>query len=443
MGSGTSAADTDRAGTPARGLASRIRGTIRLALRSLAYRNFRIYFTGQGISLVGTWMQRVAMGWLVYRLSGSAFVLGLVGFAGHIPTLLLAPFAGVAADRWSRKRILYLTQGLAMGQALVLAALTLTGVVAVWHVLVLALFLGTLDAFDIPARQSFFVHMIDDPEDLGNAIALNSTVFNLARLVGPSIAGILIALAGEGVVFALNGATYLSMLVALALMHTASTGARDRSQRLLQNLRDGFGFAWSFLPVRAVLQLVTVVSFVGTPFVVLMPVFATDVLGGGPDTLGFLMAAQGAGALAGALYLASRRGVQGLGRVIAFSAGIFGAGLIFFGLSRWLWLSLPLLALAGFGIMVQMAACNTFLQSVVGDGMRGRIMSLYTMAFVGTMPLGSLVAGAVAERVGAPLTVSVGGAASLVTAVVFARRLPALRAQARARLPAPPPGRAA
>ena len=445
MGSSTSTGEPPdtAAAPPSATVGSRMRGATRLALRSLAYRNFRIYFTGQGISLVGTWMQRVAMGWLVYRLSGSAFVLGLVGFAGHIPTLLLAPFAGVAADRWSRKRILYMTQGLAMAQALVLAALTLTGLVEVWHVLALALFLGTLDAFDIPARQSFFVHMIDDPEDLGNAIALNSSVFNLARLVGPSIAGILIALVGEGVVFALNGATYLAMLAALALMHTASTGSRDRSQRLLQNLREGFGFAWDFLPVRAVLKLVMVVSFVGAPFVVLMPVFATDVLGGGPDTLGFLMAAQGAGALVGALYLASRRGVQGLGRVIAFASGTFGAGLILFGLSPWLWLSLPLLAVAGFGIMVQMAACNTFLQSVVGDGMRGRIMSLYTMAFVGTMPLGSLLAGAVAERVGAPMTVIMGGAGSLLAAVLFGRKLPALRAQARERLSSQQPVRAA
>ena len=358
-------------------------------------------------------MQRVAMAWLVYRLTHSAFMLGLVGFAGRIPILPLSPLTGVAADRFSRRRILFLTNGLAMAQAVALAALTLTGAVQVWHVIALAALLGLTDAFDIPARQSFFVHLIGDPEDVGNAIALNSTIFNAARLLGPSIAGLLIAAIGEGWVFALNAVTFLSMISALRLIHTTSEGAQDRSRRVLDNLREGFSWAWRFTPVRAVLLLVMVVSFFAVPFVVLMPVFATDVLGGGADTLGFLMGAQGVGALAGALFMAYRSGMRGLGRLIAGASALFAVGLVLFGLSRSAWLSMPLLAIAGFGLMVQTASTNTFLQMIVGDAMRGRIMSLYSMAFVGTLPLGSLYAGWIADRIGAPWTVVIGGILTL------------------------------
>lgn len=415
------------------GLRRTIGGSAARATRSLRARNFRLYFAGQGVSLIGTWMQRVAMAWLVYRLTGSAFVLGLVGFAGRIPTLLLAPFAGVAADRFDRRRILYLTQTLSMIQAFLLAGLVLADAVQVWHVLVLATALGVMDAFDIPARQSFFVHLIDDPGDLGNAIALNSSVFNLARLVGPATAGVLIAALGEGWVFALNGLTYFSMLAALLLMRVRPTAGRDASASVLGNLREGFGFAAGFPAVRAVLLLITVSSFFAVPFVVLMPIFATDVLGGGPGTLGLLMAAQGVGALAGALFLAAREGTTGLGRLIALAASLFGAGLVLFGASPVLWLSLPVLMVAGFGLMVQSAASNTFLQSIVGDAMRGRIMSLYTMAFIGTLPLGSLYAGWVAEHVGAQVTVIFGGMVALVAAAIFRHRLPALREDVAAR----------
>lgn len=395
--------------------------------RSLRARNFRLYFIGQGLSLVGTWMQRIAMAWLVYRLTGSAFMLGLVGFAGRIPTLMLAAFAGVAADRWDRRRILYLTQSLSMVQALVLAVLVLTGVVQVWHVIVLATLLGVLDAFDIPARQSFFIHLIDDPDDIGNAIALNSSAFNLARLVGPSVAGVLIAMIGEGWVFGLNGLTYFSMIAALLLMRMGPVDSGNRSRGVLRNLREGFGFAWNFPAIRAVLLLITVASFFAVPFTVLMPVFATDVLGGGPGTLGVLMTAQGVGALTGALFLASRETTSGLGRLIGLAATLFGGGLILFGISPVLWASLPALAVAGFGLMVQSASSNTFLQSIVGDEMRGRIMSLYTMAFVGTLPLGYLYAGWVAEHLGAQVTVLVGGVVALGAAAVFRHRLPALK----------------
>lgn len=406
---------------------------VRRATRSLRARNFRLYFTGQGISLIGTWMQRVAMGWLVYRLTGSALVLGMVGFAGRIPTLALAPFAGVAADRWDRRRILYVTQSLSMVQAIVLAALVLSGAVQVWHVLALATFLGVLDSFDIPARQSLFVQLIDRPEDLGNAIALNSSVFNIARLIGPSVAGVLIALVGEGWVFALNGLTYFSMLLALLLMRVRTATSSSGDGGVLANLREGFGFAWRFPAIRAVLLLITTVSFFAVPFAVLMPVFATDVLGGGPGTLGILMTAQGVGALAGALFLAARESSTGMGPIIGLAATLFGGGLVLFGASSSLWLSLPLLAVAGFGLMVQSAASNTFLQSIVGESMRGRIMSLYTMAFIGTLPLGSLYAGWMAEHVGAQATVILGGVIALAAAGIFRTQLPVLRRDVRAR----------
>ena len=399
-------------------------------LRSLSYRNYRIYFVGQGLSLIGTWMQQVAMAWLVYRLTGSAWWLGIVGFAGRIPVLPLAPIGGVVADRFSRKRILYVTNTIAAAQALTLALLVLTGTVEVWHVVVLSMVLGVIDAFDIPARQAWFIHMIDDPADVGNAIALNSTIFNAARLIGPSIAGLMIAGTGEGVVFATNAITYSAMLVALFRIRTPEV-PQDRTQNVLQNLREGVDWAWRFTPVRDVLLLMTLISFMAVPFAVLMPVFATEVLKGGPETLGFLLAAQGIGALAAALFMAYRSGMRGLGRLIAWASAIFGAGLIGFAFSSSLWLSMPLLAVAGFGLLLQTASSNTFLQMIVGDALRGRIMSLYTLAFVGTLPLGSLFAGWLAERIGASSTVAVGGAATLVASAVFTRRLPVLRGKVR------------
>lgn len=407
-----------------------LRARIAQTLRSLSYRNYRIYFVGQGLSLIGTWMQQVATAWLVYRLTGSAWWLGLVGFASRIPVLPLAPIGGVVADRWSRKRILYVTNAVAAVQATTLALLVATDAVQVWHVVALSMVLGVIDAFDIPARQAWFIHMIDDPTDVGNAIALNSTIFNAARLIGPSIAGVLIAATGEGVVFAVNALTYSAMLIALFRIRTHE-GSQDRSQNVLRNLAEGFQWAWRFTPVRDVLLLMTLISFFAVPFAVLMPVFATEVLHGGPETLGFLLAAQGVGALAAALFMAYRSGFRGLGRLIAFAAAVFGAGLIGFALSRSLWLSLPLLAVAGFGLMLQTASSNTFLQMIVGDALRGRIMSLYTLAFIGTLPLGSLFAGWVAENVGASVAVATGGAATVLASAVFTRRLPVLRGKVR------------
>jgi MFS family permease len=406
--------------------------SLKHSFRALRHRNFRLFLGGQIISLAGTWMQQVALSWLVYRLTRSPFLLGLVGFAGQIPSLVLAPFAGVWADRGNRRRIVIATQALAMVQALLLAALVLSGRVSVGHLLALSIFLGLVNGVDIPTRQAFLVEMVPGREDLANAIALNSSVFNAARLVGPAVAGLMIGLVGEGMVFLLNGLSYVAVIGAL---HAMRLGPRAQAGRATEpmgrRLAEGFRYAFGFPPIRALIFLVAVVSLMGVPFTVLMPVFATDVLGGGANTLGFLMAASGVGALAGALYLASRPSVRGLGYVILASVALFGASLIGFGLSRWAPLSMVALLGAGLGMMVQMASSNTILQTIVDDDKRGRVMSFYTMAFMGMVPFGSLLAGLLASRIGAPRTVMLGGLACLLAAAAFARALPGLRAQVR------------
>jgi MFS family permease len=394
------------------------RRTRRIAfLRALRHRNYRLFFGGQGVSLVGTWITRIATAWLVYRLTDSALLLGVVGFAGQIPVSLLSALAGALMDRWNLHRVLVATQALAMLQSAALAVLTLSGVIQVWHVIVLALFQGFINAFDTPARQAFVVRMVDDRADLGNAIALNSSMFNVARLIGPSIAGALIALVGEGVCF----------LAALLAMRLGPVRAQARVGGALQDLREGLRYAFGFPPIRALLLLVGTCSFTGMPYVVLMPVFARDILHGGPDTFGLLMAAAGSGALVGALYLASRRSVRGLGRIIVLMSSLFGAGLVAFACSRALWLSLPLLFVTGMGVLVQMASTNTVLQTIVEDDKRGRVMSLYITAVLGMQPFGSLFAGTLAQHIGAPLTIGLGGGACIVASLAFARTLPALR----------------
>jgi len=395
--------------------------------RALRYRNFRLFFSGQSISLVGTWMQRVALGWLVYRLSHSAFLLGLVGFSGQIPAFLLAPFAGVLADRWNRHRLLILTQVLAMVQALVLSFLVLTDQVMIWHVIALSILLGIINAFDMPTRQSFMVEMIDDRKDLGNAIALNSSMVNGARLLGPTAAGLLIAWVGEGTCFLLNGISYLAVILSLLLMRITPRAVKPHPLRLWGQLSEGWRYAAGFEPIRAILLMLALVSLAGMPYTVLMPIFAKDILHGGPETLGFLMGAAGIGALAGALHLAARKSVLGLGRMLALAAGLLGLGLMTFSLSRLLWLSLALMLIVGFGQMTQMAGSNTLLQTIVEDDKRGRVMSFYAMAFMGMAPVGSLLAGSLAGRIGAPWTTFIGGLACVAGAVLFARRLPALR----------------
>jgi MFS family permease len=395
--------------------------------RALRHRNFRLFFGGQSISLIGTWMQRVAVAWLVYRLTGSAFMLGVVGFAGQIPLFVLAPVAGVLADRWNRHRILLFTQTLAMVQAFVFSFLVLAHRIRIWQVIVLAVVLGIINAFDVPTRQSFVIEMVEEKKDLGNAIALNSSMFNLARLVGPSLAGILIAALGEGICFFVNGISYLAVVVSLLMMRLGKTTAASRRTNAAQALVEGFRYAAGFAPIRAILLMLALISLTGLPYIVLMPVFAKDVLQGGPGTLGFLMGCAGMGALAGALYLAARKSVLGLGKLIPIAASLLGGGLVAFSFSRSYYLSLVLMVLTGFGQIVHMATGNTLLQTLVDDDKRGRIMSLYAMAFGGMMPLGSLLAGVLAGWIGAPWTVFCGGAACLIGAALFARSLPKLR----------------
>jgi MFS family permease len=395
-------------------------GGLSFMVRALRHRNYRLFFSGQIISLIGSWMTRIATSWLVYRLTGSALLLGLVGFAGQIPSFLLAPLAGVLVDRWDRHRLLVVTQILAMVQSAALAVLALTGVINVWHVLGLSLFQGLINAFDMPARQSFVVEMVEKREDLANAIALNSSMVNAARLLGPSIGGVIIAAVGEGWCFALDAVSYLAVIASLLLMRIAARPrSASRGARVLPEMRAGLAYVTGSPPIRSILLLLALVSLVGMPYTVLMPVFASKVLNGGPHTLGFLMAATGVGALLGAVFLAGRRSVLGLGRIIPLMSACFGAGLIGF--------SVPLLLLTGLGFMVQMAASNTLLQTLVDDDKRGRVMSFYTMAFMGTTPFGSLLAGTLADRIGAPHTLLLGGAGCIAAALWFAWLLPGLR----------------
>jgi MFS family permease len=400
---------------------------LRSIVRSLRHRDFRLFLGGQSISLIGTWMQRVALGWLVYRMTSSAFLLGVVGFSGQIPTFLFASFAGVLADRLNRHRILILTQTLAMIQALVLSFLVLFHLIRIWHIIVLAIFLGIINAFDIPTRQSFFVEMIKDKKDLGNAIALNSSMVNCARLLGPTAAGMLIAAFGEGTCFLINALSYMAVIVSLLLMKIERKNVKPRTSKVWQELREGFRYAAGFAPIRDILLIFALVSLVGMPYIVLMPVFAKDVLHGGPSALGFLMGCTGLGALGGALFLASRKSVLGLGKMIPIAVTIFGSSLIVFSFSRLLFFSLALMLLTGMGQMILMATSNTLLQTLVDDDKRGRVMSFYAMAFMGATPVGSLTAGFLASKIGAPWTVFIGGLICICGAVLFAKRLPILR----------------
>ena len=404
---------------------------LKLIFRALSHRNYRLFFGGQGISLIGTWMQQIAMSWLVYRLTHSPFLLGVVGFSGQIPSFLIAPFASVLVDRWNRHHILVITQSLAMIQALILAFLDLKGMIAVWQVILLSIFLGLVNAFDMPTRQAFVVDMIENQDDLGNAIALNSFIFNGARLLGPSIGGLLIYLVGEGMCFLLNALSFIAVIIALLAMKIPPTRIEPRSSHIWEGVREGFTYAFGFTPIRSLLLLLALVSLAGMPYTLLMPVFAKNVLHGGPETLGFLMGASGAGAVAGAIFLASRKTVLGLGRLIVISLDMFGMGLIAFSLSRVLVLSLLLLVFIGFGMIVQMASSNTVLQTIVEEDKRGRVMGFYTMAFMGMVPFGSLLAGTLASKIGAPPTVMISGISCILGSILFAKNLPLLREMVR------------
>jgi MFS family permease len=408
------------------------RGGISHAWRALRHRNFRLFFGGQSISLIGTWMTRIATSWLVYRLTGSALLLGLVGFMGQIPTFLLAPFAGVWVDRLDRRQVLLWTQALAAAQSLLLAGLTLSNRITIGEILVLSAFQGLINAFDMPGRQAFLVQMVEDRKDLGNAIAINSSMVNLARLVGPSLAGLVIAAFGEGYCFAIDGVSYFAVIASLALMQIKPLPGRDAgASSMWAQLKEGWTYVSGFAPVRTILLLFALVSLMGMPYVVLMPIFASQVLHGGPHTLGLLMGASGVGALVSALSLAVRKTVLGLGRMIPIAAGSFGVGLILFGLSHVMWFSMLMMLLTGFGMMQGMAASNTIVQTLVPEDRRGRVMSYYTMAFVGMAPFGSLLAGSLAHWLGAPRTVMITGSVVIMGAIWFTTRLKAIRVEIR------------
>ena len=397
------------------------------AWRALRHRNFRLFFTGQSISLVGTWMTRVATSWLVYRLTKSSLLLGTVGFAGQIPTFLLAPLAGVIVDRIDRRKVLVWTQVLAMVQSLLLAWLTLSHRITIAEILVLGSMQGVINAFDMPGRQSFMVKMVENREDLSNAIAINSSMVNAARLIGPSLAGLLISATNEGWCFLVDGISYIAVVASLLMMRVPHTREERHEVSMLEQLREGWAYVSNFTPIRTILLMFALLSLMGWPFMVLMPVFAAQVLHGGAHTLGFLMGAVGVGSLISALSLVMRRSVRGLTKMIPVAALVFGAGLICFGLSTSLWVSLPLMLVTGFGMMQGLTTSNTIIQTLVDEKMRGRVMSYYTMAFVGMAPWGSLLAGAMAHSIGAPRAVIVSGTVCILGAIWFWSRLPAIR----------------
>jgi MFS family permease len=396
-------------------------------LRALNSRNYRLFFAGQAISLIGTWMTQIATVWLVYHLTNSAWWLGVVGFSSQIPSFIISPFGGILVDRWNRHRILIITQILAMLQSLALAVLAMTGIIHISHIILLSIIQGLITAVDSPARQAFVTEMVERKEDLGNAIALNSSMFNGARLVGPAVAGLVIASTGAGVCFLIDGLSYLAVIAGLLAMKLKPRKIPEQTIDVWQRLKEGFIYAFGFPPIRAILLLLALFSFMGMPYTVLIPIFATQILQGGPETLGFLMAAVGVGALSGAIYLSSRQSVLGLGKIIAFSPAVLGIALIIFSQSRSLWLSLLTMLFVGCGSILQIASSNTILQTIVEEDKRGRLMSLYTMAFLGTLPFGNLAAGALANQIGAPNTVMIGGLFCILGSLVFAKQLPELR----------------
>jgi MFS family permease len=395
--------------------------------RALQHRNFRLFFMGQSISLIGTWMQMTAVAWLVWRLEHNAFLLGLAGFASRIPAFVLAPFAGVLVDRWNRHRVVIVTQVLSMVQALALAALLYSGHIEIWQILLLSLMLGTINALDMPARQSFLIQMLDRREDLTSAISLNSSMVNGARLIGPMAAGLIIAASGEGLCFLINGLSYIAVIAGLLMMKLPPHGRASAETEFFQHLKEGVVYAFGFPPIRALLLLVALVSLAGASYAQLLPVFVQQILHGGPRMQGLLASATGLGALTGAALLAMRRSVRGLHVWIAWAPVVFGLGLIGMGLSTVFWVTLAVMPVIGFGLIIQMAATNTVLQTIVDDDKRGRVMSFYSMAFMGTVPLGSLLAGSLVHLIGAPATVIAGGVCCMAGAGFFAARLKNLR----------------
>jgi MFS family permease len=398
------------------------------AWRALRHRNFKLFFAGQSISLIGTWMTRLATSWLVYRLTHSALLLGIVSFAGQFVSFALGPFAGVWVERLNRRKLLVWTQAAASIQSLALAALTLAHIINLWEIIALTALQGLINAFDMPGRQSFLVQMVDDRNDLSNAIAINSSMANGARLIGPAIAGLIIAAFGEGWCFLIDGLSYIAVIASLLVMRIKPLHIRRRAASMLEQMREGWNYIRTFRPIRIILLLFALLSLMGYSYSVLLPLFAGQVLHGGAATLGWLMGASGIGALVSGLSLAARKSVVGLVRMLQIAAALLGAALILFGLSHTLWLSLVLMVLVGFGMMQVAAVSNTIIQSLVTDDKRARAMSYYTMAFVGAAPFGSLLAGALAHHIGAPHTVILTGAFCLVGSLWFTSELPKVNA---------------
>jgi MFS family permease len=404
-----------------------ISGRYRTIFRSLRYRNYRLFFIGQSISLIGTWMQRIAMPWMVYNMTGSALLLGVVSFAGQIPSFLLSPVAGVFTDRLNRYHVLLVSQILAMIQAFLLAWLSLSGTIQIWQILLLGIVLGCINAFDVPSRHAFVIDMLEKKEDLGNAIALNSLMFNGARLIGPSIAGLILVSAGTGICFLLNAFSFIFVVASLLMMKIKKRDIVKSSSVIMKDLREGLNYTFGFPPIKHLIFLLGIVSLMGMSYSVLMPVFAKEILHGGSNTYGFLMGAAGFGALSGAIFLASRKTVLKLGRIIPAAALLFGTGLVVMSFNRNFIISLILMVFIGLGMMMQAASSNTVLQTITDDDKRGRVMSFYTMAVMGIAPFGSLLAGVLAKAIGTPGTMLTGGIATIAGAMFFLRKLPGLK----------------
>jgi MFS family permease len=399
-------------------------GRISHAWRALRHRNFKLFFFGQGISVIGTWMTRLATTWLVYRLTHSALLLGIVSFAGQIAAFVLGPLAGVWVERLNRRKLLVWTQVAAAVQSFAMAALALAHVITIPEIIALAVLQGLINAFDMPARQSFLVQMVEDRNDLSNAIAINSSMVNGARLIGPAIAGVVIAAVGEGWCFLIDGISYLAVIASLLVMRIVPPVSRRNATSMLEQMREGWDYVRTFWPIRTILLLFALISLMGYPYMVLLPIFAAQVLHGGPATLGWLSGASGTGALVSALSLAVRKSVAGLGRMLQIAAAMLGCALMLFGFSHTLWVSLALMVLAGFGLIQVASVSNTLIQSLVTEDKRARVMSYYTMAFFGAAPFGSLFAGALAHRIGAPHTVFVTGLFCVAGSLWFTFHLP-------------------
>lgn len=399
----------------------------RSGIPALRSRNYQLFFAGQGISLIGSWMTQVATMWLVYQLTNSPLLLGIVGFTSQIPSLFLAPFGGVLVDRWNTRKILVITQIFAMLQSLALATLALTGIINIWHIIFLSLFQGVINALDAPARQTFVPEMVEHRADLASAIALNSSLVNGGRLIGPAIAGILIARIGASYCFLIDGISYIAVIAALLAMKLKPKKISPKIGNVRQRLKEGFIYTLNSPLIRSVLLLLALFSLMATPYMTLTPIFATQVLGGDAYTLGFLTSASGVGALIGGIYLSTRKSVLGLGKIIAFAPMLCGIGIIVFALSRTLWLSMLMLLIVGLGSILQISSSNTVIQTIVEDDKRGRVMSLFTMALLGMFPFGNLFAGILAERIGAPNTLVIGGIFCILGSLIFARYLPKIR----------------